>query len=164
MSDPLIRKVARRFLARHDYYKVTPDMSIEDVARRFVKERDKPRGGGTHGFYSVRELWPLREYTWTRDNAREGHARTEDGEYVNLPGPQKWDMIKEDMRKHGWRKDEVPLRLFIGKDGNVKVGEGNHRLAIARELGMKKLPVKFMFRNSVRNGHHMIDPPDEEIY
>lgn len=68
------------------------------------------------------------------------------------------------MRKHGWREDEQPLLLFIGKEGNVKVGEGNHRLAIARELGMKKVPVKFMFRRKVRNGTHLIDPPDEEIY
>lgn len=33
-------------------------------------------------------------------------------------------------------------------------GEGNHRLAIARELGLKKVPVRFHFYNNVQPYNH----------
>jgi hypothetical protein len=56
----------------------------------------------------------------------------------------KWDALKEDLRINGWDPKE-PLQLEIGAEGGVKVGEGNHRLAIARELRMSKVPVWFHF-------------------
>ena len=92
---------------------------------------------------TVRELWPLREYTWSREKSRSGFAKV-DGKSVQLSGPMKWDALVEDMKKRGWDSND-PLILDIGAKGGVKVGEGNHRLAIARELGMSRVPVQFRF-------------------
>ena len=91
----------------------------------------------------IRKLWPLREYTWTRDKARSGYAQVK-GNSVWLDGPLKWDAIKEDMKMQGWDRSE-PLYLNIGHSG-VKVGEGNHRLAIAKELGIREIPVRFLYQ------------------
>lgn len=103
---------------------------------------------------TVRELWPLREYTWSRDKARGGHARIK-GKTVNLSGPLKWDALKEGLRINGWDPKE-PLHLEIGAEGGVKVGEGNHRLAIARDLRMSKVPVWFHFKSGkvMKNKQH----------
>lgn len=89
------------------------------------------------------DLWPLREYTWTRESARSGFARVGD-ETVQMPGPMKWDAMKEDLAARGWDPKE-PLYLEVGRSGGVKVGEGNHRLAVAMKLGIREVPVTIIF-------------------
>lgn len=98
--------------------------------------------------YSPDELWPYREYTWTRSTARPGPVRREDSTYVDLEGPSKWDFLLQQMHTHGWASKE-PLHLLVDKRGQMQVAEGNHRLAIARELGLSKVSVVFEFRNSI---------------
>jgi tRNA nucleotidyltransferase/poly(A) polymerase len=129
--------------------------TIEEVVRLWM-EGHKGLDAKIHGYYDVRELWPLREYTWDRDSARGGMMNI-DGEWKDLRGPQKWDALKADMKKNGWRKEEQPLILQVGKDGKAKVSEGNHRLALARELRMRKVPVMFDFRTSVSGGKTVVD-------
>lgn len=59
---------------------------------------------------------------------------------------QNWDELKDDIKKKGI-KDYGILGFSKQRNGNVKVtlGEGNHRLAIAKELGIKKMKVKLYF-------------------
>ena len=66
------------------------------------------------------DLWPLREYTWTRESARSGFARVGD-DTVQMPGPMKWDAMKEDLAARGWDPKE-PLYLEVGRAGGVKNG------------------------------------------
>jgi len=87
------------------------------------------------------DLWPHREYTWTRTTARSGFA-TVNGQRQDLSGPVKWDVVLTSMEK-GWNPDE-PLIFYVGTTG-AKVAEGNHRLAIARTLKIKRVPVQFEF-------------------
>lgn len=143
------------------HYRIS-DESIQDVVERYVKYGDEVRGSAPHAFYSVKDLWPLREYTWTRDTARSGHVPIESGGYMDLSGPEKWDWLMADMKRNGWRADQQPLILVVGKEGRVKVAEGNHRLAIARKLGLRKVPVVFEFRRSVDNGVRLVQPEQTE--
>lgn len=137
------------------YYRASPDLTIEGVVEKWALEGAKIRGEGVHVWLDPKDVWPLREYTWTRDNSRAGVTYV-DGKLVDLPGPQKWDALKEDLKKNGWRKDQQPVMVLVGKDGSAKVTEGNHRLAIAREIRMRKVPVQFIFRDSVSGGHQVI--------
>jgi hypothetical protein len=108
-------------------------LSIATVLERWVqgnKATDRP----VHGWYSPRELWPYREYTWTREDARRS--------------PEEWDELVQSLKKDGWRENN-PLLLFVGRNGVAKVGEGNHRLAGARELDLPKVPVRFVFTMEV---------------
>lgn len=116
--------------------------SVAEVIRRWQEEGDKlfdppkqirhkKHAMYAHGLVPVKELWPHREYTWTRSKARRS--------------PEEWDKLAAQMDAEGVQD---PLHLMIGRRGGVKIGEGNHRLAIARELGMKTLPVVFHFRES----------------
>lgn len=77
----------------------------------------------------VSELWRHREYTWTRDDSR--------------MTPEEWDLLKASLKK-GWDAKHW-IYIQVGQKGGVKVGEGNHRLAIAREIGIRKLPVRIDF-------------------
>lgn len=143
-----VRRVAARYLARvaarrvaGDYYHWTPGMSVRDVASRWQGDGDKVYDD-SHPVFPAKDLWPYREFTWTRDKARPGIARVK-GKAVDLPGSLKWDAMVEDLKANGWDPKE-PAYVAIGRKGGIKVGEGNHRLAIAQKLNLK-VPVRFQF-------------------
>jgi hypothetical protein len=140
----IIKKVAARFVA--EYY-APSKISLKDALNNWAENGDKIYDHSMPLYYSVKDVWPYREYTWTRDTSRRGHTKI-NGKIVHLDGPQKWDAIKEDMEKRGWDKNQ-PLQMELGLNGKMKVGEGNHRLAIAREIGLNKIPVWFHFYRSV---------------
>ena len=55
--------------------------------------------------------------------------------------------------------------MQVGKNGVAKIGEGNHRLAVAKELGIEKVPVYFLFYNNVEVDPHSfryVELPSEE--
>jgi hypothetical protein len=138
-------------LGAHKYYAMTVQnpLSIAEVAKRWAKESDKAYDAPKpHVFwYPIDEVLKYREYDWSRTRARRD--------------PEEWDALKEDMRESGWTAPSSsrekypgtidPAHIQVGKNGKVKVGEGNHRLAIAKELGIKLVPVQFHFRSEVES-------------
>lgn len=156
------------------YYALDSGLPLQTVIDRWQKQRPgKDKRGAPMprqkvydrtmpAQYTVRELWPHREYTWTRDKARDGFAKVK-GKSVWLDGPLKWDALLEDMRQRGWDPKE-PLQFYIGDQAGEKIGEGNHRLALARELGMTKVPVWFHFQTGrVRKGRMPSREPVVEV-
>ena len=133
-----------------------------------IEWAEKPGGGREPHFsltFPTDELWKHREYTWTREGAREGSAPESENIDIfrespdrSYPGPEKWDRLKAHMEKNGWDKRE-PLIVYFGKNDVAKVGEGNHRLAIAREMGMKAIPVKLVYWQDVRLNKAQARPP-----
>jgi hypothetical protein len=146
------------------YYDLKSGTPLKEVIRRWVEDGEKAYDHSMPVDYSPKDLWPHREYTWTRDNARGGFAKVK-GKSVELPGPLKWDALAIDLKKRGWDPND-PLHLSIGKNGKSKVGEGNHRLAIAREAGLSKVPVFFHFGQQVErskgHGSEFRDKPSPE--
>lgn len=49
--------------------------------------------------------------------------------------------LKDDISKNGIQN---PIELVRNNDGTIKIENGNHRLQIAKELGFKEVPVKFV--------------------
>ncbi len=137
------------------YYHAESGLTLQTVIDRWQKQRpgEDRRGrplprqklydSSQPLMVPVAALWPHREYTWTRGEARSGFALV-GGKTVDLPGPEKWDAIHADMKSRGWLQ-KYPIHFYIGDDGGQKVGEGNHRLAIARSLGIRMAPVQFFF-------------------
>jgi len=110
-----------------DYFGVDDKMSIKEIAEEW-ENGNKGYDSRLHGYWPAKELWPYREYTWTKDKNRGG-----------------WDELYESIKERGMKKDD-PIILSVFKNGKKpKIGEGNHRLAIARELGIKKVPVMLFF-------------------
>lgn len=145
-ENKIALRIARSL--RAGYYKPGPGpIDLDEVERRWAEQWDKIYDNSMPIMVPVRDLWKHREYTWTREKSRSGNAKV-DGKTVYLSGPLKWDAIKADMELRGWDKDE-PIHFMVGRNGGMKVGEGNHRLAIAREIGMSKVPVWFHFDQRV---------------
>lgn len=49
--------------------------------------------------------------------------------------------LKEDIAKNGIQN---PIELAKRNDGTIEIENGNHRLMIAKELGLKEVPIKFV--------------------
>jgi tRNA nucleotidyltransferase/poly(A) polymerase len=103
---------------------------LGDVIANWQKLGDKMYEDDMPVMVRLSELLPYREYVWTRDKAR--------------LEPHEWDELMDSMNSRGWKKGST-VHLQIGRKGGVKVGEGNHRLAIAAELGIERVPVFFHF-------------------
>lgn len=127
------------------YYDWLPGTSLARVLSRWADKGQKVYERSQPAVYTPAELWPHREYTWTRKTSRSGFGGT--GE--ELSGPEKWDALRAELKAKGWNPKD-PLQMEFGKNGEMKVGEGNHRLALARSVGLPCVPVQFFFEDSVR--------------
>ena len=155
-----LRKIIKEALLSEGYYEIQPGMGLPDILKRWIagdKAYD-PDNGYFHGYFSPEELWPYREYDWSRESAsgidvigRDKKPYADkwsmiDDEEGNI-GAQKWDSMVKKMKSSGWITRD-PAVVQVGRNGKMKVGEGNHRLAIAKELGID-VPVRFIFTNEV---------------
>tara|TARA_B100001094_G_scaffold330121_1_gene394556 strand:+ start:1276 stop:1836 length:561 start_codon:yes stop_codon:yes gene_type:complete len=120
-------------------------LSLKDVIGMWQNDGQKLYDDDMPLMMPVRDLMLHREFRWTRGKARSGIARI-GNRRVELSGPEKWDAMTADLRENGWDRRE-PLYFEIGRDSGQKVGEGNHRLAIASKLGIAKVPVVFKFKS-----------------
>lgn len=125
------------------YYDAHDGITVKELSERWLKGQ-KAYDGPV--LMDVEDLWKYRDYDWSRETSRGGHGLPfyADEKQPWLQGPEKWDKMKEYMAKHGF-DERQPIMLTLAKDGTAKISEGNHRLAIARELGIGMLPVKLFF-------------------
>lgn len=160
----LLRLFLRETLLLEGYYEISPQKppKIPEVINKWMSgDKAYDPDGTYHALYSPGELWPYREYTWSADTAGGTEVSGVDGEtyqdkwhFVPLDdegkivGKTQWDHMYQELKTKGWNKNK-PAYLEIGKNGVAKVGEGNHRLAIAMELGIP-VPVLFAFKSSVQ--------------
>lgn len=149
-------KIKRRNESYYWIMDATDPPELEKIMRMWsdkgmkAMDRTKKRQE-IHGWYSMRDVWPYREYEWERDISRSGYVSGE-----LLDGPEKWDALVDVMASSGWSA-EYPVEIMVGRNGEAKVGEGNHRLATAREAGIRKVPVVFTFRRRT-DGHRIGSP------
>ena len=104
--------------------------SLEEIIDRWQNEDAKLYDDVMPLMIPLRDLWPYREYQWTREDARRS--------------PEEWDQLVDKLDREGWKTSE-PLIFIVGRKGGAKIGEGNHRIAIAKQLGMRKVPVRVLF-------------------
>lgn len=121
--------------------------SVASITTAWARERQKINDDRMPIMLPIDDLVRVREYAWTREHARNS--------------PAEWDALVESMRVHGW-DPKRPAHLMVGKDGRAKLGEGNHRLAIARRLGIREVPVWVHFYTSVDGGQRVVGPEEVE--
>jgi hypothetical protein len=85
----------------------------------------------------IADLWKIREYD--RDLI--------DG-YTGKNSTKEMEDLKTEFKKHGIMVNGW-VRIDRRKNGDVEVllTEGNHRVKIARELGIKEMPIMFTYSN-----------------
>lgn len=109
------------------YYNLAPGTPVSTVAKLWASEGKKAYDDSMPQDYNPDDLWPYREFT--RD-----------------VGVSYDPSIKASLMANGWQSDR-PCHISLGRDGSIKVGEGNHRLALSRILGITKVPVVFHFQD-----------------
>ena len=121
------------------YYDVDRDNppTIEQIAKCYVlndaKVTERSVSGLNPALYNTEELTKFREYD--KENLRA--VQRDDGSFEKL---------KADIKENGIKEE---LIIFFGRNGNVYIGEGNHRHQVALELGIDKIPVRFVFWRNV---------------
>ena len=140
------------------YYSMDRDNppTIEKIAKCYALNDAKVYESSvsriTPALYNVEELTKFREYD--KQNLRA--ITRDDGSY---------DELKADIEKNGIGEE---LIIFFGRNGKVKIGEGNHRHQIALELGIEKIPVRFEFWRNVEGyapygkAYKVVDVPSED--
>jgi hypothetical protein len=128
------------------YYDYEPGTTLETIIDRWQKQRPGKDSRGRplphqklyeHSMpveFRLERIWPYREYTRSKSEG--------------LNTPEEWDALAESLAMKGW-SPERPLHFTVYRDPSIpsKVSEGNHRLAIARELGIRCVPVWFHFNH-----------------
>jgi hypothetical protein len=90
---------------------------------------------------SPESLYPYREY--------DRNVRTEDNglRWTGKLTEEEYNELRDEIKRDGKIKNPVYLTLKRLSDGDLEVylGEGNHRLRIAQELGLDSMPLKFVY-------------------
>lgn len=69
--------------------------------------------------------------------------------------------LKEDIKSNGIQN---PIELIRDEDGKIKINNGNHRLEIAKQLGLKDVPVTYKdYANIDKIDKSMYDANDKDI-
>ena len=75
-----------------------------------------------------------------------------------------FNKLKEDIKKNGIK--EPLCVLYFVKDNTLTLGEGHHRLQIANELNIKKVPIRVLVQwegeprwNNYNTSHVIYHPP-----
>jgi len=130
-----------------EYYKAPKTATIKQIADRYFKTGDKLRDvdwvgkGEYHIMASIRELDKYKEHNWSRFKSRRGDA--------------KWEELVQSIKKEGIK---TPVQVFLYEDEKrIRLGEGNHRLGVAKELGIKKIPVVFFFYKGDKDKQAKVD-------
>lgn len=132
----------------------TPDLPGQELrdredfkkARRGAALRKTP----TARMVPVEELAGFEEFDRRPGSLTAGRSR------------QGYERLKKEIEKHGIK---VPIELVVNKVGKAFIGEGNHRLAIAREIGLQEIPVTVVFKDIPARGRaqKLPKPPPEGL-
>lgn len=115
---------------QYEYYRIDKNnpIPVKEVLDRWSKNIDKAYDGddGVHAYYSIDELRLIRSGNELRD----------------LPGSDYYDKLKkfilENIANHGYAlADGMPIVVMLGRNGKMKVGEGNHRIHICKSMADK---------------------------
>jgi hypothetical protein len=138
------------------YYVAGPKINLQQIINKWQNDGQKLYDNVGPIQIPVQDLIPHREFLWTREKSRGGIARV-GNKNIELRGPEKWDAMTIDLKINGWDEKE-PLYFDIGRRGGQKVAEGNHRLTIARKIGIETVPVKFSFKSEEVKKDRMESP------
>lgn len=114
------------------------------VASRFLRAQSRARSAATSTEREIERV--LEDWSERKKRAPEGphwFPPRELFKYREFIRPSRPDLSKS-MRETGFDVKH-PIRLTFGRNGVVKIDEGNHRLRTAIELRLPEVPVVYRF-------------------
>jgi hypothetical protein len=77
-------------------------------------------------------------------------------EYRYGPGDQQYEEIKSSMEANGFLGGDAQQIILYVDDSNVKIGEGNHRLRIALDVGLEAVDLQIRYLKNADEKFHFI--------
>tara|TARA_Y100000296_G_C5150948_1_gene246372 strand:- start:845 stop:1333 length:489 start_codon:yes stop_codon:yes gene_type:complete len=116
-------------------------LTIEEVIESWI-EGNQPYTEDIHTVYPIDSLLEYRDIDW-----HEGQNPYPSGGFESLARHIKKKGIPE------------PIIIAVGKNGQAKISKGNQMLMIAKQMGLKELPVKFIFQDNVQKANKTTADP-----
>lgn len=123
-----------------------PEAEVPELSFKTERaEVSPPRTAKTAGMIDYAEyvdpsvLMPYREYDWSADHNRDG--------------AESWEDLKADIATNGFR--EPAYLEFNHETGEAYLGEGNHRVGIAHELGIPVPVIVYRSTKTQERGYPM---------
>jgi hypothetical protein len=115
--------------------KITLDGIIKLFTQKYLKVDDNVVLN-----LNLNEIWKYREHDRHIFKPLKNNVL-----YNGINTKEYYDELKQDIKQNGIKE---PIIFMMQKTSNdtftVYVGEGNHRMSIAKELGIKTIPVRFV--------------------
>lgn len=149
-------KTYKQLVEKYQWYYPKKNTTIKDIEDRYYSEGDKANdnfktSGGE--YYTImaktREIDKYKEYNWSNKHFRRKNF-----------DPDYWDELVSDIKKNGIKYPLIII-LYEHEPDKAHVGEGNHRLGIAKQLGIKEIPVRFLFYKGQKK---KVDTEDDEEF
>jgi hypothetical protein len=131
----------RQFLSeKYQWYDPKKYTTIKEIEDRYYSSGDKANDRfrtKSGEYYTImaktKEIDRYKEYNWSKIKFRRKDF-----------DPGYWDELTADIKKNGIKYPLVII-LYEHEPEKAHVGEGNHRLGIAKEIGIREIPVRFLF-------------------
>ena len=139
-------KSYKQLTEKYDWYYPKKNATIKEIEDRYYSDGDKANdnfktSGGE--YYTIiaktKEIDKYKEYNWSNNKFRRKNF-----------DPDYWDELVDNIKKNGIKYPLIII-LYEHEPKRAHVGEGNHRLGIAKQLGIKEIPVRFLFYKGNKN-------------
>lgn len=146
-------------------WKVSADLRREAMRHDAMRARDRFAFEGTEKYRSIErhfrdghpwEETPLFRDIYTRRFA-DGETEVRGCPSVETLAKQyavRVDGMYEDMQRSGWRPETEPIPVYLGHDDELIMGnQGNHRLSVAKLLGVPYVVAEVVGRHPESRAH-----------
>jgi len=116
-------------------------LTIEEVIANWIGG-NQPYSEDTHTVYSIDVLLEYRDIDW-----HEGIDPYPAGGF---------ESFAQHIKKNGIPE---PIIVAVGKNGQAKIEKGNQMLMLAKQTGIKEVPVRFVFRDNVQKANKTTAEP-----
>jgi hypothetical protein len=132
----------RKYLKEDNYsLDYEQPLTIEEVIENWI-DGNQPYTEDSRTVYPIDSLLEYRDVDW-----HEGDDPYPSGGFEALARHIKKKGIPE------------PLIITVGKNGQAKISKGNQMLMIAKQVGLKELPVRFTFQDNVQKANKTTPDP-----
>jgi len=132
-------------VANHYYISQKEPISIKDVASNWTGGEKPYDELEEHAVYPIDDVLEYRDFNWIEESEEKS--------------PEEYNKVLQNIKELGIIE---PVVIEVGINGQAVIVDGNNRLAVAKQLNIKEVPVKFVFsQDEVRKANKITLEPAE---
>ena len=147
LVDKEILAEADMKLIMESYYAIDVDepLSVKEVAANWNGGEKPYDEAEYHAIYPLDDVLEYRNLDWMEE--------------AETKSPEEYNKVLQNIKELGIIE---PIVIQVGINGQAVVADGNHRLAVAQQLNIKEIPVRFEFlQDEVRKANKITLEPGE---